>query len=380
MPSTFPPIRIDFFALFIVLGVVQGVFLAYFFLSQSKGAQFPNRFLGGLLLCMSVVSSDIWLGYTNYMFRVLWLVDATEPLNFLLAALPYLYLKTSLTGRFTRRDGWHFLPALLYFVYMCVLIYPQSLAYKYNANIGSFHPELPYIDAHTYGQHWMFFPKHHITTFTFFSMVTYVGLSGWVLYKADREQQLSWHWRFFFHFLSILVVYTATRLSFPSDLGDHLVAAHMGLVIYATSVGVVRQSSIFQKISWEEKVPRKYEKSSLTPELQDQVLRKLKKVMEEEKPYLDEGFSLPALARRLSVSTHHLSQIINEELGQHFFDLLAHYRIGEAQKLLTDPESTHLKIEEIAQRVGYNSKSAFNTAFRKVTGQTPSGYRKQATL
>jgi AraC-like DNA-binding protein len=72
-----------------------------------------------------------------------------------------------------------------------------------------------------------------------------------------------------------------------------------------------------------------------------------------------------------------LSQILNEELKQSFFDFLGGYRIREAQRLLADEGKAYIKIEEIGQMVGYNSKSAFNTAFRKITGSTPSEYRKK---
>ena len=99
--------------------------------------------------------------------------------------------------------------------------------------------------------------------------------------------------------------------------------------------------------------------------------------MQEEKLYLKEDFSLPSLAKKLGVSPHHLSQILNESLGQSFFDYAAQWRIVEAKKLLVSSESQHIKIEEIAEMVGYNSKSAFNTAFKKIVGQTPSQYRKE---
>jgi AraC-like DNA-binding protein len=102
---------------------------------------------------------------------------------------------------------------------------------------------------------------------------------------------------------------------------------------------------------------------------------KLDEVMNTEKPFLNDSFSLPGLAKMLAVSPHHLSQILNEKLGQSFFDYTASYRIKEAQQLLLAPEHAHIKIEEIAGMVGYNSKSAFNTSFKKIVGLTPSQYR-----
>ncbi|MDX2305833.1 MAG: helix-turn-helix domain-containing protein [Microscillaceae bacterium] len=107
------------------------------------------------------------------------------------------------------------------------------------------------------------------------------------------------------------------------------------------------------------------------------ILKNLHKIFLEEKPYLDNTLSLPKLAGRLKISTHHLSQIINDKLDQSFFELIAFWRVREAQEMLGKAENQHLKIEEIAEKVGYNSKSAFNTAFKKHTQMTPAAYRKQ---
>lgn len=103
------------------------------------------------------------------------------------------------------------------------------------------------------------------------------------------------------------------------------------------------------------------------------MLDKLKDVMETEKPFLNSGFSLPDLAQRLGVSVHGLSQSINEGLGKNFFEMVAQYRVEEAKQMLK--VQRNIKVEEIAEQVGYNSKSSFNTAFKKFTGMTPSEFR-----
>ena len=63
------------------------------------------------------------------------------------------------------------------------------------------------------------------------------------------------------------------------------------------------------------------------------------------------------------------------KLNQSFFDFIATYRIREAEKILLDPDQNHLTVEEIAEEVGYISKSAFNKTFKRITGKTPSEYR-----
>jgi YesN/AraC family two-component response regulator len=66
---------------------------------------------------------------------------------------------------------------------------------------------------------------------------------------------------------------------------------------------------------------------------------------------------------------------LNEKLAQSFFELLAKYRVEKAKKILTEDEKNRLTIEEISEMVGYNSKTAFNNAFKKLAGKTPSEYR-----
>ena len=97
--------------------------------------------------------------------------------------------------------------------------------------------------------------------------------------------------------------------------------------------------------------------------------------MESEKPHLDSDLTLPKLADHLQIPPHHLSQIINESLKQNFFDFVNGYRVEEAKQLLLDPEKSSFTVLAIAEEAGFNSKTVFNTAFKKGTGKTPSAFR-----
>jgi AraC-like DNA-binding protein len=61
-----------------------------------------------------------------------------------------------------------------------------------------------------------------------------------------------------------------------------------------------------------------------------------------------------------------------------FYDWIAQYRVEEAKRLMTDPKTSQFTVEQIAEEVGYNSKSAFNKAFKKFAGQTPSEFRTKS--
>jgi AraC-like DNA-binding protein len=121
---------------------------------------------------------------------------------------------------------------------------------------------------------------------------------------------------------------------------------------------------------------KKYEKSTLTPDRAEVYLKKLVIVMERDKPYLDGDLTLSKLAAKLALPSHHLSQIINERLNQNFFDLVNAHRVEEAKRKLVDPARRHYSLLAIAEEVGFNSKSAFNAAFKKQANMTPSDFRK----
>ena len=91
-----------------------------------------------------------------------------------------------------------------------------------------------------------------------------------------------------------------------------------------------------------------------------------------EKPYLEENLTLQKLAEKTNIPEKHLSFLINKVMGKHFFDFINSYRIQQAQILLKNKE---LNIQQIMYEVGFNSKSSFNTAFKKYTATTPSKYR-----
>ena len=119
----------------------------------------------------------------------------------------------------------------------------------------------------------------------------------------------------------------------------------------------------------------KYKKSSLVKEDKVIILEAISNQMKMEKYFLKSTASLSGLAKSINETPHHVSQVINEKLELSFFELLASYRIKEAKEILNTELGKKLTIEEVAERVGYNSKSAFNTAFKKITSETPSSFR-----
>ena len=109
----------------------------------------------------------------------------------------------------------------------------------------------------------------------------------------------------------------------------------------------------------------------------DESLSRLISHMETQEPYLEPSLSVYDLSKQLNWQPKELSVLINHDLNQHFFDFVNEYRIKKAMEILADASKNDLTILEILYEVGFNSKSSFNTAFKKYTKQTPTEYRKQ---
>jgi len=120
----------------------------------------------------------------------------------------------------------------------------------------------------------------------------------------------------------------------------------------------------------------RYAKSGLT---KDQLLvykQRLEQIMKARQEYLRPNLTLPKLAKRVGCSVNNLSQVINSGFGTSFFDYLNRYRVEHAKKLLTGLDCQSNAILHVAFTVGFNSNSAFYSAFKKYVGMTPAQYRK----
>ena len=86
---------------------------------------------------------------------------------------------------------------------------------------------------------------------------------------------------------------------------------------------------------------------------------------------------LADLATPLNLSAHNLSQVLNQEVGGCFFEVVNRYRVEEAKRLLQDPAKGHLSLLAIAFEAGFNNKNSFNRECKSQVGSTPSAYLKQ---
>lgn len=380
-----PDVNIDFIALVIIIGVFLGIFISYFIIKNSLKKNLPNLFMGLFILSISLAMFEGWLNYTGYIFKVLWLSNFAEPFNFLMAALLYLFIDSQLDGTRKKRYWLHFIP-FLFWLGICMFYFLQPDEVKYNDSLQVMDMDFPRLDENqTFSDDPLGVRSYtNLLTGVYFVIYIILGLRKLLLKTISfgesifttKNKTLKDIRNISMHIIIVTVIFILVKNIFHDDVGDHFIYLYLSFMIFMTAVQIMNQSSYYDTVSTFLEVPTlKYQKSSLDKPEKNRILDCITSQMEMEKYFLSSTASLSGLAKAIHESPHHVSQVINETLGQSFFELLASYRVKEAKAILQTDLGKKLTIEEVAERVGYNSKSAFNTAFKKITSETPSNYR-----
>jgi len=390
-----------------LLGAAQGGFLACALLSSRVGNRRANRYLGclTLLFALSLLSYCIALIDTQQLYpqvqTVLW------PKEFLYGVLIYSYTR-ELTHpeRFfwVGRQWWHFFPALIHVVVTWPLLLLEGSVQQQvlSAEIDTANPILTA---------WSLLLGNVELCLAIIHLSVYFALSMRLLYRHKRRvmdnfsytETLSLNWlRNLLAGLMVVYLFWLISELFDDPEGySGMLEALLGLsivaFIYLMGYLGLRQPLIFSSRERSPKPPLdtelatapapetdyiddnptlKYKHSSLSSELAMALINEVEQTMQTQQLYLDSQLSLPKLAQRLGVSANYLSQAINEQRGQHFFDFVNRYRVDAVLDVLQQPNHS-FTILDMAMNAGFNSKSAFYSAFRKHTGKTPSQYRKE---
>jgi AraC-like DNA-binding protein len=270
-----------------------------------------------------------------------------------------------------------------------VFAYIQPDELKYNSYIETKHPDWGFLPVTITISEDPLGIRRFVNQLTMIQLISYFSASIVVLlnkfrslqqslFKTDNELLIILR-NTTIQFLLIIAFLLGTKLYFGirSDIGGYLVASYASFMIYFTSYQILNRSDFFEKPgSFFSFPPIKYQKSSLSEKDKEMILAKINTEMEEKKYFTNNLASLSGLAKQINESSHHVSQVINEKLNKNFFEMLAFYRVEHAKRLIREDKDARLTVEELAEIVGYNSKSSFNIAFKKYSLKTPSEYRK----
>lgn len=375
-------IRITFYSILILLGVFQGFFISIFLLNKKSRGMKRNCYLGLFILALAFIILEILLNYTGVMSRVPFLDNFSEPLVFVVGPLLYLYIQSGLYPNKKTKEWVHFILFGFYLLYS-LFYFLQPIDFRLQSYLFSFHPELFNGMDYSIFHDDPLFIRSHLNEIILLHFLFYLFLSIRILISEYKRRSIYFfmmkshdlgHYRnSVIHFAMVLIIFTIVKIHFGRDLGDFFIASYIALIMYFTSFAIISRSTFFsENTTWG---ADKYRKSNLLESQKEEIWLKLQKLMETEKYYRSNNVSLVSVAEKTGETSHRVSQVINERFEKNFFWWLASYRIEEAKEMLSCEDRFKYKIEEIAEMVGYNSKSSFNKAFKELVGQTPAKFR-----
>lgn len=369
----------------LLFGGVQALLFSVFLVSKRlyhSGYIFLLLYFGVLLLQITVkIMSKVWL-MENWQL----LYGLSYHLPLLYGPLIYLFVRGLVLKKGFKTDEFlHFVPFVILFLYY-ILYDPND----YNP-----------------GMLWIAFNSKGRLLFQLVSLVAYHYMSYkiWAQHKNSLKkyfsaiQQVQMHWVKQFIYASFIVCTIVSitlfvlyvRYPWGHEWRYGFVA--VTLFIYWITYTALTQPAVFAVIrgtvnKQEEAAPmipklvvyhpgKKYANSGLSDEEISRIVSHLEQTMEQEKLYLDPELTINDLSEKIHCLRHHLSQVINDRLHQSFYDYVNQYRVREAKRMLSDNRMGHIKISAVAYDSGFNSLSTFNGVFKKLTGITPSTYRKK---
>lgn len=364
-------------AFVLLIVAAHGVFFSLSQLVLSRLKNFTRVLLAAIVLSFSIllIENVVWM--FDYAIDFVHFIAMGSPIPFLMGPLTYFYFKNSFHGQTKSMTMvWHFVPFLLVAGYFTPF-YFASTAAKLDMmnNLRDFTSFFPYYIS---GKYFFVAGSLSLMTYTFFIYHHCYSTA------ASMKEVKKWFYLSFFTF----VFYVVNHILFH-------VLSYTGLVEGCSYYGVsIAAATFIALFSWfgtirpklfegyllaESMLPVqevKYKSSALTATAEQELFEMLELHMANFQPYKNEALNLEKLADALGTSRHHLSQVINNKAGMNFFEYINYWRIKEAQRLLIESSASQLNVIEVAYMVGFNNKVSFNKSFKKITGTTPTQFRK----
>ncbi len=373
------PIRHNISSSLMFFGVVLGFFLSLvIFLRSSKDS--PIRLFGWALFTQSIVCLDTYLCYTGMIKKVLHFNDSTEPFVLLIPTTIYFFIYGLMERKPIRlkTHWWHFLLPLGYALSQ-IGYYASPLGVKLNAYLGAYYNTLPKATPPPNFEYSYIWIKDQFRWLILFSFLFYLILSiRLMLRKWDQRGTATKHIRVdkytftrntLLFFVFFLIFLFTVYLNYEDDSGDHYIVIAQAAITMTTCFFILSESRFFEN-SW---LADKYE--TLTTEAVG--IEDLEYTVQENSYFTHPGLSLNSLSKKLGITSNTLSRTINSQFGMNFNDYINLKRINEAKSRLLDKQYAHLTIEAVGLSVGFKSKSAFYSAFKKHAGKSPTAFIKQ---
>lgn len=364
---------IDLVALLALIGIAQGFFFGSVLIASHKST--ANRFLGAGVAAVSLGLLGTVLIETRLILLAPHFIPVTAFVDAAYGPLFYLYVLalTRPSFRWRRTLLWHLLPAALLQLLHVPLFFISADILREHFNLYYRDLEAGVLESDVVGT--------VVDASLIVLCLVYLVLSLRRLteyerlvrqaYSAVGRRSVTW---LRLCLLSLSLLWTLWAILSFTETARWVMALPLTGTIVILIMGFIafRRSEVFQDTVEERP---KYVHSPLSTDLASAIREQLTKVMTEKRLYENPELTLQELAADAGQSPRVISQVLNEHMNQNFFDFVNSCRIDRARELLLENNE---KILAVAYAVGFNSKSAFNAAFKKYTGTTPSDFRQNS--
>lgn len=357
----------------LLVGALQGFFLSFFVYSQKNNSRrTPSIFISLLIFIVSLLLLLAAIYETANLNILVYMMPAVFPAFLLIGPLLYFYTYSLTHKNFKLKPIYllHLIPYLIALVLFTNQMYFSSIEERVYLN-QFYKGYVPPVEI-------------YFRIFDFISRAVYTAISIKILidFKRNLKNEFSDIEKIDLDWLRNILILASVSLMIyliviVFNLGNYYrlyIGIIFAILTYVVGYFFIRDKSI-KPIEINSDSKSKYEKSGLTIETKNKIYSELKRLMENEKLYLNPEISAGRLSQMLSISPNHLSQVLNEVFEKNFFEFINSYRIEEAKKLLIIPDSGS-NVLQIGFEVGFQSKTTFNTVFKKITKQTPTEFRK----
>ena len=328
---------------FSALGAFNGFILSIYFAINAKKKNFTNYFLSLLLLVLSIrIVKSIFFYFNPHLSNIFIQIGLSACV--LIGPFLFLYLKSY------KVEKLNWTKHVIYYLLVITIL-------------GIFYP---YVEHRAIWSKWIVCA---IYSQWFIYIILSLKYLRPIFLKIKEKETLK---RIDIWFLSIYfgVAFIWLAYSMAAYTSYIVGALSFTFVLYLIVLLLVFKTNS-ESTFFNEK--EKYKNKVIDKETLNLIDQKLSVIVEKEL-FLNPNFSLEEAAKELKLTKHILSQYVNEVLGKSFSSLIKEYRIDKAKKLLET--ETNYTIENLGYDSGFNSKSAFFTAFKKTTGLTPAEYQK----
>ena len=353
----------------LIAGFAQGGFLSFVLWKKESNNKKAVNYLTAAIALVAFLLLGRATFQPMFVQRFAEIIMLPDVILFLLGPLIYFFVLSLLRQPLppTPKRYLHYLPA---FIHVAIVNTVVGLNLK---GVWSFMPREV--------MHWCMFgiEAAGIISFTVYMVLSY---REYLKYKDAYHEKFAVSFSgnllyyFFVFSFSIAACWTVGfiynyTLSVPTYLAYYIVWSLLCILVYFLAYQVYNSPSILQLPDIEKDTKGE---QPVIEGIDRNHLEKLLAYMEEEKPYLDQELRLDRLAELMNMPRYELSKLINQGTGNTYFDFVNRYRVNEYIALRENVKYDHLNILELAFQSGFNSKSAFNRAFRKHTGQSPTDF------